>query len=184
MYHCKNWNNWIVLKKTWLLGPVHYISPTFECSHCHNNHLQPHRAISRNLFDFCIVPLLITQRAYSACFQPSLYAIEVKYMTAITKGDTKSVFIIGRGVCLMIQYPTNKLCAYSSFTGSIFTWYSIDGSLRLFLQIAQVSAQISQDHIATALHFLISKCGAAGLLSATTSPPPAQAFSSAIVENI
>ena len=39
------------------------------------------------------------------------------------------------------------------------TWYSIEGSLREFRQIAQVSAQISQDHIVTAFHFLISKRG-------------------------
>lgn len=31
------------------------------------------------------------------------------------------------------------------------------GSYRLFLQIAQVSVQMAQDHIATAFHFLISK---------------------------
>lgn len=33
------------------------------------------------------------------------------------------------------------------------------GSYRLFLQIAQVSVQMAQDHIATAFHFLISKRG-------------------------
>ena len=36
------------------------------------------------------------------------------------------------------------------------TWYSIEGSFNEFLQMAQVSAQMSQDHIVTAFHFLIS----------------------------
>ena len=36
----------------------------------------------------------------------------------------------------------------------------MEGSLRLFLQIAHVSAQMSQLHIATAFHFLISNLGA------------------------
>lgn len=40
------------------------------------------------------------------------------------------------------------------------TWYSIEGSFNEFLQIAQVSAQISHDHIVTAFHFLISNRGA------------------------
>lgn len=40
------------------------------------------------------------------------------------------------------------------------TWYSIEGSFNEFLQIAQVSAQMSHDHIVTAFHFLISKRGA------------------------
>lgn len=35
-------------------------------------------------------------------------------------------------------------------------WYSMLGSYRLFLQIAHVSVQMAQDHIATADHFLIS----------------------------
>lgn len=35
-------------------------------------------------------------------------------------------------------------------------WYSILGSYRLFLQMAQVSVQMAHDHMATALHFLIS----------------------------
>jgi hypothetical protein len=36
----------------------------------------------------------------------------------------------------------------------------MDGSFKEFLQMAQVSAQMSQDHIVTAFHFLISKRGA------------------------
>ena len=42
------------------------------------------------------------------------------------------------------------------------TWYSMEGSLRLFRQIAQVSAQMSHDHIVTAFRFLISNRGAEG----------------------
>ena len=38
----------------------------------------------------------------------------------------------------------------------------MDGSFKEFLQMAQVSAQISHDHIATAFHFLISNRTAAG----------------------
>lgn len=40
------------------------------------------------------------------------------------------------------------------------TWYSMEGSLRLFRQMAHVSAHMSHDHIVTAFHFLISKRGA------------------------
>jgi hypothetical protein len=36
-------------------------------------------------------------------------------------------------------------------------WYSMLGSYRLLRQMAQVSVQMAQDHIATAFHFLISK---------------------------
>lgn len=38
-----------------------------------------------------------------------------------------------------------------------FAWYSIDGSYRLLRQMAHVSVQMAQDHIATAFHFLTSK---------------------------
>ena len=38
----------------------------------------------------------------------------------------------------------------------IHTWYSIDGSFNEFLHIAHMSEQMSQDHIVTAFHFLIS----------------------------
>jgi len=41
-----------------------------------------------------------------------------------------------------------------SLLGEGLAWYSIEGSLRELRQMAQVSAQISQDHIATAFHFL------------------------------
>lgn len=37
------------------------------------------------------------------------------------------------------------------------TWYSMLGSYRLFLQMAHVSVQMAQDHMATAFHFFISK---------------------------
>jgi len=43
-----------------------------------------------------------------------------------------------------------------SLLGDGFAWYSMDGSFKLLRQIAHVSAHISQDHIATAFHFLIS----------------------------
>lgn len=36
-------------------------------------------------------------------------------------------------------------------------WYSMLGSYRLLRQMAQVSVQMAQDHMATAFHFLISK---------------------------
>jgi len=49
-----------------------------------------------------------------------------------------------------------------SLVGDGFAWYSIDGSLSEFRQIAHVSAHISHDHIATAFHFLISNRGAFG----------------------
>lgn len=47
-----------------------------------------------------------------------------------------------------------------SLAGLGLAWYSMDGSLRELRQMAQVSAQESQDHMATAFHFLISKRGA------------------------
>jgi hypothetical protein len=43
--------------------------------------------------------------------------------------------------------------------GDGLAWYSIDGSLRLFRQIAHVSAQMSQDHMQTADHLRMSKVG-------------------------
>ncbi len=43
-----------------------------------------------------------------------------------------------------------------SLLGEGFAWYSIEGSLSEFRHIAHVSAQMSQDHIATAFHFFIS----------------------------
>ena len=39
-----------------------------------------------------------------------------------------------------------------SFAALGLAWYSIEGSFREFLQIAQVSAHISHDHIVTAFH--------------------------------
>jgi hypothetical protein len=44
--------------------------------------------------------------------------------------------------------------------GDGLAWYSIDGSLSEFRQMAHVSAQMSQLHIVTAFHFLISNRGA------------------------
>lgn len=38
-----------------------------------------------------------------------------------------------------------------------FAWYSMLGSYKLFRQMAHVSVQIAQLHIATAFHFFISK---------------------------
>ena len=46
------------------------------------------------------------------------------------------------------------------WVGGVFTWYSMEGSLRLLRQMAQVSAQMSQLHMVTAFHFLISNRGA------------------------
>eukprot|EP00953_Heterococcus_sp_UTEX-ZZ885_P004194 2766-Heterococcus_DN1.PRE.2 len=61
--------------------------------------------------------------------------------------------------CKHLRYSTKRSSDVQiAYLG--LAWYSIDGSLRLFLQIAQVSAQISQLHIATAFHFLISNRGA------------------------
>jgi len=39
-----------------------------------------------------------------------------------------------------------------SFAGEGDAWYSIDGSFNEFRQMAQVSAQMSQDHMVTAFH--------------------------------
>jgi len=58
------------------------------------------------------------------------------------------------------QFP-NAIERPLSLVGDGFAWYSIDGSLRELRQIAHVSAHISQDHMATAFHFLISKRGGA-----------------------
>jgi len=49
-----------------------------------------------------------------------------------------------------------------SLVGDGLAWYSMEGSLRELRQMAQVSAQMSQDHMATAFHFLISKRGGGG----------------------
>ena len=48
-----------------------------------------------------------------------------------------------------------------SFVLDGFAWYSMEGSFNEFRQMAQVSAQISHDHIATAVHFFISNRGGA-----------------------
>ena len=47
----------------------------------------------------------------------------------------------------------------ASLLGDGLAWYSMDGSLRLLRQIAQVSAEMSHDHMATADHFLTWKIG-------------------------
>ena len=60
------------------------------------------------------------------------------------------------------QFPKAMLSPLS-LVGDGLAWYSMDGSLRLLRQMAHVSAQISQLHMATALHFLISKRGGARL---------------------
>ena len=46
------------------------------------------------------------------------------------------------------QQPKAMLRPFSLF-GEGFAWYSIDGSFNEFLQIAHVSAQMSQDHMQT-----------------------------------
>lgn len=54
------------------------------------------------------------------------------------------------------------------------TWYSMLGSYRLFRQMAHVSVQMAQDHIATAFHFLISnRFPVAGLATALPVDGPA-----------
>ncbi len=52
----------------------------------------------------------------------------------------------------------------------------MDGSFNEFLQMAQVSAHISQDHIVTAFHFLISNLGPVLLAEELDDFPPADAF--------
>ena len=49
----------------------------------------------------------------------------------------------------------------ASLFGEGFAWYSIEGSFSELRQIAHVSADMSQDHIATADHFRTWKIGAA-----------------------
>lgn len=63
-----------------------------------------------------------------------------------TKRNTQSVFIVGRWICLIDKIYNSA----NIKRNNINTWYSIDGSFSEFLQMAQVSAQISQDHMATA----------------------------------
>eukprot|EP00621_Florenciella_sp_RCC1693_P013623 CAMPEP_0182531232 /NCGR_PEP_ID=MMETSP1323-20130603/8334_1 /TAXON_ID=236787 /ORGANISM="Florenciella parvula, Strain RCC1693" /LENGTH=147 /DNA_ID=CAMNT_0024740751 /DNA_START=497 /DNA_END=938 /DNA_ORIENTATION=+ len=70
--------------------------------------------------------------------------------------------------------------------GEGLAWYSIDGSFNELRQIAHVSAQMSQLHMQTAFHFLISKrtpsplaAGAAAALLAGASTAIASVFSSA-----
>lgn len=66
-----------------------------------------------------------------------------------------------------------------SLLGEGLAWYSMEGSLRLFRQMAHVSAHMSHDHIVTAFHFLISKRGAAPPAGAVpvplVGPPPLSA---------
>lgn len=50
----------------------------------------------------------------------------------------------GRGAALFRHPPVG------------LAWYSMEGSYRLFLQMAQVSVQMAHDHIATAFHFFTS----------------------------
>ena len=61
-------------------------------------------------------------------------------------------------------------------------WYSMEGSFNELRQMAQVSAQMSQDHIAQAFHFLITKRSVvAGALAAGVCDAEAAAASPATV---
>ena len=61
-------------------------------------------------------------------------------------------------------------------------WYSMLGSYRLLRQMAQVSVQMAQDHMATAFHFLISNrfLPLPALLLGPASSPPARCSSTCI----
>ena len=62
-----------------------------------------------------------------------------------------------------------------------FAWYSMLGSYKLLRQMAHVSVQIAQDHMATAFHFLISKrFPDLPPLPLLLLPPGAGAFGSAV----
>ena len=50
-------------------------------------------SITRDTFDLGEVPFLVTQRAYTSSFQPSLDTIEMKDMAAITEGDGQSIVV-------------------------------------------------------------------------------------------
>lgn len=129
-----------------------------------------HSSIAWNSFDFREIPLLVAQRTHTAGLQPTLDAIQMEHMTAVSKSYAQSIFIVRRRTCLFVEENVESLWwnlvtkknmpkAVGIFCHNFhanLTWYSIDGSFREFLQIAQVSAQISQDHMVTAFHFLIS----------------------------
>ncbi len=79
----------------------------------------------------------------------------MKYVTTSTERNTQTIFVIWRRIGL--HHPSVELVLQKKSNNQLTT-YSMEGSLREFLQMAQVSAQMwSQDHIVTALHFLISK---------------------------
>ena len=57
------------------------------------------------------------------------------------------------------EQTPNAMLSPLPLLGDGLAWYSMEGSLRELRQIAQVSAQMSQDHMATAFHLRISKAG-------------------------
>ena len=59
--------------------------------------------ITRDPFNLCKVPFLITQRAYTPSFQPPLDTIQMKYVSTITKRNWQSVIIRGGWVRLVFD---------------------------------------------------------------------------------
>lgn len=76
----------------------------------------------------------------------------------LSKGQTLRVFNHLEIQCIWKAWLHDPHAAIHSFDELLieFGWHSIQGSIRWFLQIAQVSTTISHDQNATAVHFLTS----------------------------
>ena len=59
--------------------------------------------ISRNTFNFGKVPFFVTERTDAACFEPALNTIQMKDVTAITKGNAQSIIIGRRRIGLVLN---------------------------------------------------------------------------------
>lgn len=103
------------------------------------------------------VPLFVTQGTNTASLQPALNAIKMEDVSTITKSYTEAILIIGGRICLQTKAYFNFIRRLGHDRKRKPTWYSMEGSFKELRQMAQISAQISQDHIVTAFHFLISK---------------------------
>lgn len=69
---------------------------------CHPD-LNAQLSVARNALDFGKVPLLVTQGTHGTCLEPSLNAIQVKDVPAISKGNGKTIVICRRRIGLVFN---------------------------------------------------------------------------------
>lgn len=60
-------------------------------------------SVSRNSFNFGKVPFLVTERTNGTSFEPTLDAIQVEDVSAVSKSDAQSVVVGGTGIGLILN---------------------------------------------------------------------------------